>query len=109
MNNLETVRTLILSIGWPVLIAGSIYLFVKGRRVYGMVKGSLVGKITKILVVSMLVGMYSLGIVTTAYMSENVTKGVLLGAPIFVVWFGMFVWAMQTLVSASNEVHKLSE
>lgn len=109
MNNLETVRTLILAIGWPVLIVGSVYLFMKGSSVYRMVKGSLVGRITNILVVSMLVGMYSLGIITTAYMFENVNSGVLLGAPIFLVWFVMFVWAMKTLVSASNEVHKLSE
>ena len=109
MNNLETVRTLILSIGWPVLIAGSVYLLLKGRRVYEMMRGSLVGRITKILIVSMLVGMYSLGIVTTAYMFEDGMNGVLLGAPIFVIWFGMFIWAIRSLVAASDEVHKLSE
>lgn len=38
------IRGLILGIGWPVLIAGSIYLFVKGRGVYKLVKGSLIGK-----------------------------------------------------------------
>ncbi len=109
MNNLETVRTIILVVGWPVLVIGSIYLFIKGRQVYSMVKGSMVGKITKILVVSMMVEMYSLGIVTTAYMYSNVDNGVAIGLPIFAVWFIMFVWSMKTLISATNEVHRMTQ
>jgi len=109
MNNLETVRTIILAVGWPVLIAGSVYLFIKGRQVYSMVNGSIVGKITKILVVTMMVEMYSLGIVTTAYMFDNVNNGVVVGIPIFAIWFVMFVWAMKTMISATNEVNKMSQ
>lgn len=109
MNNLETVRTLILVVGWPVLIGGSMYLLVKGRQVYNMVKGSMVGKITKILVVSMIVEMYSLGIVTTAYMYSDVENGVVVGLPIFAVWFVMFVWSMKTLIATADEVHTLAQ
>jgi hypothetical protein len=109
MNNFETVRTLILIIGWPVLIVGSIYLFVKGRQVYNMVKGSMIGKITKTLVVTMMVEMYSLGIVTTAYMYENVNNGVVVGIPIFAIWFVMFIWSMKTLIAARNEIHKMNQ
>lgn len=65
---LKIMRTLILAIGWPILVIGSIYLFYRGRKVYSLVKGSLVGRITRTLVITMLVGMYSLGIVSTAYM-----------------------------------------
>ncbi len=111
MNNLEIVRTLILSIGWPVLIIGSVYLFTKGSRsqVYTMVKDSLVGKIVKVLALTMLVGMYGLGIVTTAYLFDNVVHGVAVGLPVFVVWFITFAWAMKTLVSASNEVRAMGQ
>jgi len=109
MNNLETVRTLILAIGWPVLIGGSVYLFIKGRHVYGMIKGSMVGKITKILVVSMVVEMYSLGIVATAFMFSDVEKGAAVSVPIFVVWFIMFVWSMKSFVTTTNEVQKLAQ
>lgn len=109
MTNFELVRTIILTIGWPVLVIGSVYLFIKGSRVYRMVKGSLVGRITKVLIVTMLVGMYSLGIVTTAYMFGDTTNGVMLGVPIFAVWFVMFVWAVRTLISAANEVRNISE
>ena len=109
MNNFETVRTIILIVGWPVLVAGSVYLFVKGKQVYGMVKGSMIGKITRTMVITMLVEMYSLGIVTTAYMYENVNNGVLLGIPIFLVWFVMFVWSMKTLIAARNEIHNMNK
>jgi hypothetical protein len=109
MSNLEIVRTIILVVGWPVLIAGSIYLFVKGRQVYSMVKGSMIGKITKAMVITMLVEMYSLGIVTTLYMYENVKNGVLVGVPVFAIWFVMFVWSMKTLIAARNEIHKMNQ
>ena len=108
MNNLNTVRTIILVIGWPVLMAGSAYLFIKGRQVYEMVRGSMIGKITKALVITMMVEMYSLGIVTTAFMYENVQKGVIIGIPVFVIWFIMFVWSMKTLIAARNEIHKMN-
>jgi hypothetical protein len=84
-------------------------LFVKGRQVYGMVKGSMIGKITKALVITMMVEMYSLGIVTTAYMFENVQNGVTVGIPIFIIWFIMFVWSMKTLVAARNDIHRLNQ
>lgn len=103
MSTLIVTRTIILSIGWPVLIAGSIYLFVKGRAVYKMVKGSLVGKITRALVFTMIIEMYSLGIVTTAYMFENPVNGVMIGIPIFLVWFIVFVWSLRTLINAKRE------
>ena len=109
MNNFEIMRTTILIIGWPVLIAGSVYLLIKGRQVYNMVKGSMIGKITKTLVATMLVEMYSLGIVTTAYMYADEERGVLVGIPIFLIWFIMFIWSMKTLISARNEVHKMSQ
>lgn len=109
MNNFETVRTLILSIGWPVLIGGSIYLFVRGKEVYKMVKGSLIGKITKTLILTMMVEMYSLGVITTVYMFDNVKNGVLIGVPIFAIWFVMFALTLKTLISARNEIKMMSQ
>jgi len=108
MNIYEIMRSIILIVGWPVLVAGSIYLFVKGKQVYSMVRGSLIGKITRALVITMLVEMYSLGIVTTLYMFENEQRGVLVGIPIFLVWFIMFIWSLKALVYARNEVAKMN-
>ena len=104
---LTMTRNLILIIGWPVLIGGSIYLYIKGREVYNMVKGSLVGRVTKVIVYTMLVEMYSLGIVCTAYMFCE-PKGVYLVFPVFAIWFIMFIWSLKVLVKAGKEAKKLS-
>ncbi|HAB51443.1 MAG TPA: hypothetical protein DCE80_04580 [Ignavibacteriales bacterium] len=104
---MSALRSAILIIGWPVLIFGSIYLVVKGRAVYKMVKGSLVGGVTRALVISMLVGMYSLGIVATALMFCD-ERGVYLVLPIFLVWFVTFVWSLKVLVKAQEKAKSLS-
>lgn len=95
-------RNIILIIGWPILIAGSLYLFFKGRHVYNLVKGSLVGKIVRILVYTMLVEMYSLGIVCTFYMYSS-PKSVYIVLPVFAVWFIMFILSLKVLVNAEKE------
>ena len=100
-------RNIILLIGWPVLIAGSIYIFVKGKSVYQLVKGSLIGKLTKVLVTTVLVEMYSLGIVTTALMFCD-QRGVFLGIPIFAVWFVVFLATLKVLRDARREAEKLT-
>jgi hypothetical protein len=104
--SLEMLRNLVLGIGWPILIAGSIYIFVKGRQVYQMVKGSLVGRITKVLVYTMLVEMYSLGVVCTAYMFSDV-KSTWLVLPIFLVWFIAFIASLKVLRAAEAETKKI--
>jgi|GEM_PF-865233 len=107
MISLSMIRNIILTVGWPVLIAGSIYIFVKGRGVYNLVKGSLVGKLTRTLVLTVLVEMYSLGIVCTAFMfcDEN---GTYLVIPVFGVWFLVFVWTLKILRDAKKETDKLT-
>lgn len=99
--------TIILAVGWPVLIIGSIYLFIKGRHVYALVKGSLVGKVVRILVYTMMVEMYSLGIVSTGFMYSS-TKGVALVIPIFLIWFVMFAITIKVLMNAEKEARALT-
>lgn len=108
MKTLIMFRNIILAIGWPILIIGSIYLIVKGREVYRLVKGSLIGKVIKILVSTMLVEMYSLGIVCTAYMF-NSPQSVYIVLPIFAAWFVMFVLTLKVLLSAGKEARGLAK
>lgn len=107
MTYLATTRDVILIIGWPILVAGSIYIFVKGRGVYKMVKGSLIGNLTKTLVFSVLVEMYSLGIVSTAFMFCQ-ERGVYLVLPVFFVWFVSFIATLKVLRQAKTEADKLT-
>lgn len=101
------VRNIILIAGWPVLIAGSFYVFWKGMGVYRLVKGSLIGKLTKTLVLTVLVEMYSLGIVCTAFMFSN-DNSVYLVLPVFLVWFIVFIGSLKVLREAKIEAEKLT-
>ena len=99
--------TIILAVGWPVLIVGSIYLFIKGKHVYALVKGSLVGKVVKILVYTMMVEMYSLGVVSTGFMYCSI-RGVYIVIPVFLIWFLMFTLTIRVLMKAEREARSLS-
>lgn len=105
--SLAFLRNIILGVGWPVLIAGSIYLFIKGRVVYSLVKNSMIGRVTKILIFTMLVEMYSLGIVCTAYMFCE-PKGVFLVFPVFMVWFIVFILSLKILIQVGDETKKIA-
>ena len=105
MNDL--IMTIILAVGWPVLIVGSIYLFLKGRHVYALVKGSLVGKVVKVLVYTMMVEMYSLGVVSTGFMFCS-PRGLYIVIPVFIIWFIMFAITMKVLMKAEREARALT-
>lgn len=105
MNNI--IMTIILAVGWPVLIIGSIYLFIKGQHVYALVKGSLVGKVVKILVITMMIEMYSLGAVSTGFMFCS-PKGLYVVIPVFIIWFIMFILTMRVLMNAEREARALT-
>ncbi|MCX6720170.1 MAG: hypothetical protein NTV36_03645 [Candidatus Staskawiczbacteria bacterium] len=107
MSYLAMVRDIILGVGWPVLVGGSIYIFIRGSGVYKMVKGSLIGNLTKTLVFSVLVEMYSLGIVSTALMFCN-ENSVYLVLPVFFVWFISFIATIRVLRQAKAEADKLT-
>jgi len=108
MTYLAMTRSIILGIGWPVLVAGSIYIFVKGRGVYNLVRGSLIGKLTKTLVFTVLVEMYSLGIVCTAFMFVDERSSYLV-LPVFAIWFVAFIASIKVLRDAKKETEKLTE
>lgn len=103
---LTTLRNSILIVGWPLIVAGSVYLLIKGQSVYRMVRGSLIGKVTRALVVTMLVEMFGLGGISTAYMFIDL-RGVYLAIPVIFV-FLVFVWSVNTLLSASQEASKIT-
>lgn len=107
--NGNIINIMIVYIGWPVLVIGSIYIFITGRGVYNQVKAGLVGGVVKVLVVSMVIQMYSLGIIATVLMfvKEELTIPVVL--PIFIVWFVTFIWALKEINHAKEEIKKITE
>jgi len=105
MNNL--IMIIMLVIGWPILIIGSVYVLIKGKHVYALVKDSLVGKVIRILVYIMMVVMYSLGIVSTAFMYYS-EEGIYIVLPIFLIWLVTFTVTIKTLMNAEKEARTLT-
>ncbi|MBU4511852.1 hypothetical protein KKD19_01215 [Patescibacteria group bacterium] len=99
-------KILVLIIGWPVLVFLSIYIFFKGRHVYKLVSGSMIGKIIKVLVYTMLVNTSSLGILSTLYINTD-PGGIYIVLTVFIVWFIVFIWALKILNQAQKEAKKI--
>ncbi|MBI3335288.1 MAG: HAMP domain-containing histidine kinase [Candidatus Portnoybacteria bacterium] len=105
---METIRTLILITGWPILIGGSIFLVYRSLKFYRDVGKIIWGKVVLLMVVGWLVSMYSLGITATAYMFDNVRNGVIVVLPIFFVWFITMVTITWAVLRWSKEAVTLS-
>lgn len=105
---MEFIRTLILVIGWPILIVGSIYLIALAARFYQDVGRTVHGKLVLAMVVGWFVSMYSLGITATAYMFAEVESGVLIVLPIFFIWFITMLVISWTVLRWSKEAVTLS-
>ncbi len=106
-NMFTSIQNFILFIIWPLLILFSAIIFIKGVSVYKLVKGSLLGKITKSLVYTILVDISSLGIISTVYLFSK-PEGFYLVLAVFVVWFIVFIWSIKILSSAKKEADKIA-
>ena len=104
--SLETLRTIILSVGWPVLVVGSIFIAIQGWLFYESLKGSIFARLVLPSVFGWLVTMYSLGVTATFYMVNDVS-GATIVLPIFLVWFVTFVTLLAVTFRWSKEAVKL--
>lgn len=95
-------------IGIAVLIVGSIYLIVEGVRVYKFFTESIVGRLVKTLVVVLLIELYSLGLVSFAFVNFY-PKGLLFILPIIFLWIVSLLYAIFAIRSAKLEVTKLTK
>ncbi len=104
--SLETLRTVILGVGWPILIIGSIFIAIQGWLFYESLKGSVFARLVLPSVFGWLVTMYSLGVTATFYMVNDVS-GTRIVLPIFLVWFVTFVALILVTFRWSKEAVKL--
>lgn len=95
--------TFYLWLGLIALVLGSIYLIVEGVRVHAVFQDSIVGRLVKTLVVVLLIELYSLGIVSFAflYFSPNGTFVLL---PIVGLWMVSLVFAIIAVRAAHRQV-----
>lgn len=104
MNFTEVTTYLWLALG--VLVLGSLYLIVEGYKVHKLFADSIVGKLVKALVLVFLIELYSLGVVTYAFMFFY-PKGVVVLLPIILLWIISLIFAIFAIRSAKEEVTKL--
>ncbi len=95
-------------IGIVALVLGSIYLIVDGVRVYKIFAESIVGRLVKTLVVVLLIELYSLGLVSFAFVNFY-PKGLLFILPIIFLWIVSLLYAIFAIRSAKLEVTKLTK
>lgn len=89
-----------------VLLVGSIYLIIEGYKVHKLFAESIVGKLVKALVVVFLIELYSLGIVSCAFLYFY-AKGIEVLFPIIVLWILSLIFAIFAVRSAKREVTSL--
>ncbi len=91
-----------------LLIFGSAYLIVEGYKVHKIFTESVVGRLVKTLVVVLLIQLYSLGIVTYAFLTFS-SKGAVILLPIVFLWMVSLVIAIFAVRGAKQEVFKLTK
>jgi signal transduction histidine kinase len=112
VDRFELARLIILGLGWPILIAGSLRLGVQAWRFYHDVGRSPFGRLIGILVAGLLITMYSLGVTATAFMALNPRQGVPIIVPVFAGWFMLMTLIALSLgrwtqgIASVNAVHQ---
>ncbi|MEK7618217.1 MAG: hypothetical protein AAB410_03650 [Patescibacteria group bacterium] len=94
-------------IGIAVLIAGSIYFIVEGVKVHKIFAESIVGRLVKTLVIVLLIELYSLGLVSFAFVSFY-PKGIIFILPIIFLWIISLIYAIFAIKSTKKEVVSLT-
>lgn len=89
-----------------LLVIGSVYLIVEGYKVHKLFADSIVGRLVKTLVVVLLIEIYSLGIVTFAFLFFY-PKGTVVLIPIVSLWILSLIFAIFSVRSAKQEVTRL--
>lgn len=100
--------TIYLWIGIGVLVIGSVYLTIAGVKVHRIFADSIVGRLVKTLVVVLLIELYSLGLVSFAFV-RFYPKGILFILPIVFLWIISLVYAIFAVRSAKQEVNRLTK
>jgi len=87
---MEVLRTLLLVVGWPLLIGGSAFLFLRAIQFYHDVGKNVWGKIGIVIMGGWFVGVCSTVILGTVYVMDQIVA-VRIVFPIFLIWLFLFI------------------
>ncbi len=105
----DTIRTLILIIGWPILIAGTLYLYYNSYKFYLDVQKNVWGKLVLTMVSGWLITMYSLGLVSTIFLFNSPELGTKVVLPIFMLWFVTMVLIVRIVMRWNREAVEVNK
>ena len=97
---------LYLWIALGLLLAGSIYLIIEGVRVHKIFAESIVGRLVKTLVIIFLIELYSLCMVSYAFLTFK-PQAIIVILPIVVLWILTLVFAIVAISGAKKEMTNL--
>jgi hypothetical protein len=92
--------------GFAILVLGSIYLIVEAVRVHRLFANSIIGKLVKALVVVVIIELYSLGVVSYAFLNFF-QPGIYMLLPIIGLWILCVIYSAHAVRSARTEVGTL--
>ena len=95
-------------VGIGILLIGSVYLIVEGVKVQKIFADSIVGRLVKTLVVVLLIELYSLGLVSFAFV-RFYPKGLIFILPIVFLWIVSLAYAILAVRGAKQEVANLTK
>lgn len=97
------ILTTILWVGLGLLFIGSIYLIIEGYHVHKLFTDSIIGKLVKTLVIVVLVELYSLAVVSYAFISLF-PKGVAVLVPIVGLWILCLIYSIFSIRATRTQV-----
>lgn len=98
--------TIYLWVALAILVVGSIYLIIEGIRVYRLFSESIVGRLVKTLVVVFIIELYSLGILSFAFITFK-PEAIYVILPIMLLWIITLIFTIVAIRSAKQEVTQL--
>lgn len=92
--------------GFAILVLGSAYLIREAIKVHHLFADSIIGRLVKTLVVVVIIELYSLGVVSYAFLSFF-RKGVYMLLPIIGLWILCVIYSAYAVRGARTEVGTL--
>lgn len=105
-SSLEHVRLIILSVGWPALIVGTIVIMYKTYDYYKQMDKSPVARPVLVFALANIITMFGLGIVSTAFMYHEDYHGVVIVLPVFMIWASLMIYIMYQAFVLDEEAIK---
>lgn len=107
--DLELARTLILVVGWPILVIGSILMLRATRIFYQSTRKTAFGKLVLVMMLGQVASMFVIAVVSTAFLRADLARGVAVVLPVFGTWFVIFLIVARVVVNLGREAIEVNK